>query len=93
MIRACREFLRKNPAVLDVWRMLADSLERSGRRVEAIAALEEGLRASAGTTLPALRTPALERLTSLLIRSGRSKEALELADAEAFTDLETLNAI
>lgn len=93
LIRACREFLGRNPAVLDVWRMLADALERSGKRGEAVAALEEGLRASAPTALPALRAPALERLALLLVRSGRLEEALALPGAESFTDPEALNAI
>lgn len=93
LIRACREFLGSNPAVLDVWRMLADALERSGRRAEAVAALQQGLRASGETALPALRAPALERLALLLARSGRLEEALALGEAESFTDPEALNAI
>ena len=93
LIRSCRAFLERNPAVLDVWRMLADALERAGKRAEAIAALKEGLRASAATTLPALRLPAVERLTDLLIRSGQVEEGLALAEPEVFTDPDVLNAV
>ena len=91
VIAASREFVRKVPAALDVWRMLADSLERQGKREEAIRALKEGLAATSATTVPELRAPALERLTYLLVRAGRGKEALEVGDA-SFTDPEALTA-
>lgn len=93
LVAACRRFLARVPAALDVWRLLADALERGGKRKEAVAALEEGLKASAATAAPALRTPALERLTDLLLRSGRTPEALALADTDSFTDPEALNAV
>jgi choline-sulfatase len=93
LIRACRGFLDKNPAVLDVWRMMADALARVGRREEAIAALKEGIRASAATTVPSLRMAALERLSFLLISSGQAEEGLALAQPDLFTDTEALNAI
>jgi choline-sulfatase len=93
LIRACRSFLEKNPATIDVWSLLAGALERAGRRTEAIAALKEGLRASAATTLPALRIPALEHLTYLLIQSGKIEEALSLADTDSFSDPKALTAV
>jgi choline-sulfatase len=93
LIRACRVFLDKNPAVLDVWRMMADSLARTGRREDAIAALKEGIRASSATTFPSLRQAALERLSFLLIESGHAEEGLALAQPDLFTDPQALNAI
>ena len=92
LIAAARHYLASSPAVLDVWRLLAQALERTGRRAEAIAALEEGLKNSP-TTLPARRIEALEQLTSLLILAGRGDEALRLADPSAFTNPQVLNAV
>ncbi len=71
--------------------MLADSLERQGKREDAILALKDGLAATSATTVPELRAPALERLTYLLVRAGRPKEALAVGDA-SFTDPEALTA-
>jgi arylsulfatase A-like enzyme/tetratricopeptide (TPR) repeat protein len=93
LIRACRAFVDKNPGVLDVWRMMADALARTGRRQDAIAALKEGIRASAATAVPSLRLAALERLSYLLIASGQTQEGLALAQPDVFTDVEALNAI
>ena len=93
LIRACRAFLDKNPGVLDVWRMMADALNRTGKRGEAITALKDGIRASAPTTVPALRLAALERLSYFLILEGRAEEGLALAEPEVFTDTQALNAI
>src|SRR5262249_40903685 len=93
LVAACREFLRKVPAALDAWRILADTLDRQGKHEEAIRALKDGLAASSATTVPELRAPALERLAFFLVRAGRSAEALELGDGSSFTDPEALTAL
>lgn len=94
LIAACERFVARVPAALDVWRMLADALERRGRRAEAIVALESGLRASAGTATPALRQFGLDRLVVLLARAGRNAEVLRVAEAApVLTDPEAWNAI
>ena len=93
LVAATRDLLTKNPGSLDVWRMMADALERQGKRDEAIAALQEGLRESSRTTAPPLRNIALERLAELLVKAGRSAEALQFAEPAAFQDPAALNAI
>jgi len=93
LVRVAREFLRENPAALEVARLLADTLERRGDRAGAIAALEKALRASARTAAVGRREEALERLAYLLILAGRRAEAFQIADVSAFVDPETLNAI
>jgi arylsulfatase A-like enzyme/tetratricopeptide (TPR) repeat protein len=93
LIGACRAFLKKDPAVIEIWRLMADALERTGKRAEAIAALKEGLRASSATALPALRMAAVEHLTYLLIQSGQTEEALSMADPDSFSDTKALNAV
>ncbi len=93
LVRACREWLDKVPGNIEVWRLLADALDRQGKRGDAIAALQQGLRDSSSTAAPARRTAALERLTVLLAQAGRGAEVLEIADTGAFTDPEALNAI
>ncbi len=92
LIAAARRYLASNPGVLEVWRLLADALERTGHRAEAISALEEGLKGSP-TALPSRRAEVLERLTSLLILAARTEEALRIADPSAFTDPQVLNAV
>lgn len=94
LVPACRQFLARVPAALDIWRLLADALERQGKRAEAIAVLEEGLRASSQNTATLLRNLAFERLVVLLARAGRSEEVLKIAEAGVEpTDPEALNAI
>ncbi len=93
LARACREWLDKVPANIEVWRLLADALDRQGKKSEAIAALQQGLRESSSTAAPARRVAALERLTVLLAQAGRGAEVLEIADTSAFTDPEALNAV
>jgi Flp pilus assembly protein TadD len=83
----------KNPAALDHWRMLADALERRGDTGRAIAAIEEGLRASSQTAPHSSRNPALEQLVFLLVRAGRPARALEVAAAVSFESPEALNAV
>jgi choline-sulfatase len=90
---AAREFVAKVPAALDVWRVMADALERQGRRTEAIAALEKGLAASSPTAVPTMRDLALERLVTLLARAGRRSEVLQIAATiTRWTDPEAANA-
>ena len=93
LIAACREFVAKVPGALDVWRMLADALERKGDHAGAAAALESGLRGAAATGNPAIRDLALERLATLLVRAGRRAEALKVAATVTLKDAESLNAI
>lgn len=94
LIAACREFLARVPLALDIWRVLADALERQGQRAEAIATLEKGLRASSENTATLLRDLAVERLVVLLARAGRNEEVLRIAEAGInSTDPEALNAI
>ena len=90
---AARQFVAKVPAALDVWRLMADALERQGRRADAIAALEKGLAASSATVVPTMRDLALERLVTLLARAGRGRDVLELAPTiTRWTDPEAANA-
>ena len=93
LIAACRGFLARSPGSLTHWRILADALNRSGRKREAIEALEQGLRASAATAPPVLRRFALERLVLLLMQAGRRGEALEVAGSVELADAEALNAV
>jgi arylsulfatase A-like enzyme/tetratricopeptide (TPR) repeat protein len=93
LIAACREFVARVPGALDVWRMLADALERKGDHAGAVAALESGLRGAAATGNPAIRDLALERLATLLVRAGRRDEALKVAATVTLKDAESLNAI
>jgi arylsulfatase A-like enzyme/Flp pilus assembly protein TadD len=93
LIEAVRSFVAKNPAALDHWRMLADALERRGDTGRAIAAIEEGLRASSQTAPHSSRNPALEQLVFLLVRAGRPARALEVAAAVSFESPEALNAV
>jgi arylsulfatase A-like enzyme/Flp pilus assembly protein TadD len=93
LVAAAREFLAENPAALDVSRMLADALERQGKRGEAIEALRSGLQRSTGLVVPAARDEAVERLAELLVLAGRSEEALEIADPSVFRDPVALNSI
>jgi choline-sulfatase len=93
LIAACREFVARVPGALDVWRMLADALERKGDHAGAVQALESGLRGAAGTGNPAIRDLALERLATLLVRAGRRDEALRVAKTVTLKDAESLNAI
>jgi arylsulfatase A-like enzyme/Flp pilus assembly protein TadD len=93
LIRAARDTVEKLPAAIDAWRILADALARQGKRREAIAALESGLRASAATALPSQRLATIERLTIFLVRDGRDAEAIALADAAPIADAEALTAL
>ena len=93
LIAACREFVGRVPGALDVWRMLADALDRRGSHAEAIAALEAGLKGAAATGNPAIRDLALERLATFLVRAGRRDEALRIARAVTLKDPEALNAV
>lgn len=93
LIEAVRSFVAKNPAALNHWRMLADALERRGKRREAIEALRSGLQRSSGLVVPAARDDAVERLAELLVLAGRSEEALEIADPSGFRDPVALNSI
>jgi choline-sulfatase len=94
LIEACRRFLARVPAALDVWRMFADALERQGRREEAIQALEKGLRESSSTATPALRQFGLDRLIVLLARAGRTGEVLKVAAAApTLSDPDAWNAL
>ncbi|HEY6147700.1 MAG TPA: sulfatase-like hydrolase/transferase, partial [Thermoanaerobaculia bacterium] len=93
LIAACREFVSRVPGALDVWRMLADALERKGDHAGAVSALETGLRGAAATGNPAIRDLALERLATLLVRAGRRDEALRVARTVTLKDAESLNAI
>ena len=93
LIAACREFVARVPGALDVWRMLADALERKGDHAGAVLALESGLRGAAATGNPAIRDLALERLATLLVRAGRRDEALRVAKTVTLKDAESLNAI
>jgi choline-sulfatase len=94
LIPACREFLKRVPAALDMWRVLADALERQGRRAEAIAALEAGLRASSVSTPTLLRNMSVDRLVVLLARAGRDQEVLKIAATGIeSSDPEVWNAI
>ena len=93
LVAAARQFVAKVPAALDVWRLMAEGLERQGRRDEAIRSLEQGLAASAGTAVPAMRDLALERLVTLLARAGRNREVLEVSSTVGrWTDPEAANA-
>ena len=93
LIAECRRFLASNPATLEVWRLLADALERRGRRSEAIAALERGLRETSETSPPALAARAVERLAHLLVLSGAVERGAEIADPESFLDPEAAIAL
>jgi arylsulfatase A-like enzyme/Tfp pilus assembly protein PilF len=93
LVRAARETVEKLPAAIDAWRVLADALARQGKSREAIAALEQGLRASARTALPSQRLGAMERLAILLVQEGRDAEAVALGDASRFADPEALTAL
>ena len=93
LIAACRDFLARSPGSLTHWRILADALDRSGQKREAIETLEQGLRGSAATAPPVLRRYALERLVVLLMRAGRRGEALEVAASVELEDPEALNAV
>ncbi|HYK41257.1 MAG TPA: sulfatase-like hydrolase/transferase, partial [Thermoanaerobaculia bacterium] len=93
LIEAAREFTARVPGALDVWRMLADALERRGDHAGAVDALEKGLKAAAATGNPAIRDLALERLATLLVRAGRRDEALRVARTVTLKDPEALNAV
>jgi arylsulfatase A-like enzyme/Flp pilus assembly protein TadD len=93
LIRACREFLAANPANIEISRMLADAQEKTGDRKGAIATLRQGLENSAATAAPDRQTEARQRLAYLLVREGRTAEAVALGDGADYTDPSVLNAL
>jgi choline-sulfatase len=79
-----RDLARREPAALSVWTALAGSLERTGRKAEAAAALREGLAHASPASAPEQRAQAYADIARLAGVSGdaRLREAT-LKDAVA----------
>ncbi len=69
-IALARELLAGDPLVLSAWRILSQSLARSGHLSEAVAALRSGISQAAGGVSPEEAGQAYEELAGLLSRRG-----------------------
>ncbi len=78
-----RVVLKRNPGMFSAWTALAGSLERTGRKGEAAAALREGLSVASGETPPEQLSQAHDDLTRLQTEEARSLEARGVALASA----------
>ncbi len=86
LIEACRRALSRNPPQIEIWRLLAEALERLGKHEEAIRALQDGLLAASKTAPLAALNQAVERLAVLLVKAGRGKDASRSLQAAGLVD-------